>query len=85
MLKEDDIRFIMNSFKNEQPKIEQEIVNELTEEEAIKIYNELLEVLSRHNLSYKCAFNVTISLMYSFMVGAAELYDIEEESPNGEY
>lgn len=80
MLKSEDIDFILHSYKNEKPRIEEEVNDEITEEHAIQIYNELIGVLAKHNLSYKCAFNITISLMYSFMVGAAELYDIDTAS-----
>ena len=71
----EDIEFIINNYKNEKPRIEEAIKEELTEEEAIGIYNEIIKVLANHNLSYKCALDISISLMYAFMTGAAELYD----------
>ena len=71
----EDIEFIINNYKNEKPRIEEEIKDEISEDEAIKIYNEIIKVLADHNLSYKCALNISISLMYAFMTGAAELYD----------
>ena len=73
----EDIEFIISNYKNEKPRIEEEIKDELTEDEAIKIYNEIVKVLANHNVSYKCALNISISLMYAFMTGAAELYDNE--------
>jgi hypothetical protein len=73
----EDIEFIINNYKNEKPGIEEEIRDEITEDEAIKIYNEIVGVLASHHLSYKCALNISISLMYAFMTGAAELYDDE--------
>ncbi len=76
-MKAEDIEFIINSYKNEKPRIEEEIKDEISEDEAIKIYNEIIKVLADHNLSYKCALNISISLMYAFMTGAAELYDSE--------
>ena len=76
-MKAEDIEFIINNYKNEKPGIEEEIKDEITEDEAIKIYNEIIKVLASHNLSYKCALNISISLMYAFMTGAAELYDNE--------
>jgi hypothetical protein len=76
-MKAEDIEFIVNSYKNEKPGIKEEIKDELTEEEAIDIYNDLIKVLASHNVSYKCALNISISLMYAFMTGAAELYDNE--------
>ena len=79
-MKEEDIQFILDRQKSKKSGIKQEIKEEISEEEAIKIYNELIAVLSEHNLSYKCAYNIVISLFYSFMVGAAELYDIDINS-----
>lgn len=76
-MKAEDIEFIVNSYKNKKPGIKEEIKDELTEEEAIKIYNDLIKVLASYNVSYKCALNISISLMYAFMTGAAELYDNE--------
>jgi hypothetical protein len=73
----EDIKFILDSYSKNKSTIKEEVKNEITEEEAIKIFNEILEVLANHNLSYKCALNISISLMYSFMSGAAELYDNE--------
>lgn len=76
-MKAEDIEFIVNNYKNEKPRIQEEIKDELSEQETIQIYNELIQVLSKHNVSYKCALNISISLMYAFMAGAAELYDNE--------
>lgn len=76
-MKAEDIEFIVNNYRNEKPRIQEEIKNELSEQETIQIYNELIQVLGNHNVSYKCALNISISLMYAFMTGAAELYDNE--------
>ena len=84
-MKEEDINFIISRYQNKNSKstIKEDVKNELSEEEAIKIYNEILQVLVRHNVSYKCALNISISLMYAFMTGAAELYDTDGESLTG--
>ena len=76
-MKAEDIEFIVNNYRNEKPRIQEEIKDELSEQETIQIYNELVQVLGKHNVSYKCALNISISLMYAFMTGAAELYDNE--------
>lgn len=78
-MKAEDIEFIVNHYKNEKPRIEEKVKDEISEEEAIKIYNEIITVMANHNLSYKCAYNISISLLYAFMTGAAELYDEENE------
>ena len=79
-MKEEDIEFIINSYKNEKHVMKENVKNELSEEEIVQIYNELIQILADHNLSYKCALNVSISLMYAFMTGAAELYENEMNS-----
>ena len=61
--------------REEPQKIEEEIREDITEEEAIEIYNELLQVLIKHNVSYKTGLDIFISATYAFMTGAAELYD----------
>lgn len=76
-MKAEDIAFIISNYKNEKPGIKEEIKDEISENEAIQVYNELIKVMANHNLSYKCALNISISLMYAFMSGAAELYEDE--------
>ena len=80
MLKEEDIDFILSKYKKNAHEISEEIKDEISEKEAIQIYNELLEVLIKHNVSYKCGCNITVSLMYAFITGAAELYEEEMNS-----
>lgn len=74
-MKAEDIDFIVSNYRKDKPRIQEEIHNELSEDEAIQIYNELVQVLANHNVSYRCALNISISLMYAFMTGAAELHD----------
>jgi hypothetical protein len=76
-MKEEDIEFIVNSFEKNKPRIEEEIKDQLSEKEIVSVYNDLIKVLNDHNLSYKCALNVAISLTYALMSGAVELYDNE--------
>ena len=77
-MKEEDINF--RNSKKKKREIQQKVKDEISEEEAIQIYNEIITVLGNHNISYKCACNITLSLMYAFMTGAAELYDMESEN-----
>ncbi len=80
MLNEKDIDFILSRHKKDIHKISEEVKNEISEKEAIEIYNELLEVLIKHNISYKCGCNIAVSLMYAFISGAVELYEDEMNS-----
>ena len=55
-LTEEDIQHIIQSYKNEKPGIKQTVKQEISETEALQIYNELIGVLARHNVSYRLAF-----------------------------
>lgn len=50
---------------------------EIDEKEAMDIYNELLQVLRDHNVTYSCAYKIALSFSYAFTVGAVELYNQE--------
>lgn len=52
-------------------------VDDLDPKEAIKIANELLEVLSNHNLSYKNAYRISLALTTALAEGGIELYKSE--------
>lgn len=54
-----------------------EIKDDLTEKEAIQVANELLDVLSNHNLSYKNAYRVSLALTTALATGGIELYKNE--------
>lgn len=77
----EDIQFILQRMNENKGKgIPPDVKDELTEQEGLQIYHEILNVLSRHNVSYKCACNISISLVYALLTGAAELYDMDIES-----
>jgi hypothetical protein len=52
-------------------------VDDLNPEEAIKIANELIEVLSKNNLSYKNAYRISLALTTALAEGGIELYKNE--------
>lgn len=54
---------------------------EITPEEALVIFNEMVELFRKHNVSYQCACRLAISLAHSFITGAVELYRIEQNKP----
>lgn len=82
MLNTEDLNHIVNALQeaNEQDRnhrIEQGLKEELSEQEAFQIYNEILAVFSKHNVSYRMACNISISTMYALITGAAELYNAD--------
>lgn len=54
------------------------VKDDLTEAEAMQIYNELIEVIVKHNVSYKNACRIAVSLSEAFLIGAVELYENEQ-------
>ena len=57
------------------------IKSDITEEEALEIFNEILDIYKKHNVSYQCACRLSIALNEAFMTGAVELYKQEQINP----
>lgn len=52
-------------------------VDDLNPKEALQVVNEILEVLSNHNLSYKNAYRISLALTTALAEGGIELYKSE--------
>lgn len=52
-------------------------VDDLIPKETLKIVNELINVLSSHNLSYKNAYRILLALTTALAEGGVELYKNE--------
>lgn len=52
--------------------------NDITEEEALRIFNEIVDVFKKHNVTYQCACRLSIALNEAFITGAVELYAQEQ-------
>ena len=50
---------------------------DITEKEALEIFNEIIEIYKKDNVSYQCACRLSIALNEAFMTGAVELYNNE--------
>ena len=48
---------------------------DISEKEALSIFNEIVEVMKSHNISYQCACRISIALNEAFLTGAVELYN----------
>lgn len=57
------------------------IKSDITEKEALEIFNEIVDVYKKHNVSYQCACRLSIALNEAFMTGAVELYRQEQINP----
>lgn len=54
------------------------IKSDITEKEALKIFNEIVEIYKKHNVSYQCACRLSLALNEAFLSGAVELYNYEQ-------
>lgn len=79
MLNEDVLGYMLsNSYKrydNLQRDTRPTIKNDISDEEAMKIFNEVIDIYKRHNITYECALRITMALNESFIQGAVELYE----------
>lgn len=80
MLNDDIMAFMANSHnKSSLLDIKPDTIkSDIREEEALQIFNELIEVYRKHNVSYSCACRLSVSLTHALLTGAAELYAQEE-------
>ena len=54
------------------------IKSDSTEKEALEIFNEIVEIYKKHNVSYQCACRLSLALNEAFLSGAVELYNYEQ-------
>lgn len=83
MLNENIMGYMLtNAYKkscmtNDKPDVKADI----SEEEALAIFNEIVDIYKKHNVSYQCACRLSIALNEAFMTGAVELYRQEQLNP----
>lgn len=77
MLNEETFGYMLtNMYKRAQA--EEPVPNvktDVSEKEAMQIFNELLKVYQDHNVSYQCACRLSLAMNEAFMCGAVELYN----------
>ena len=54
------------------------IKSDITEKEALEIFNEIVEIYKKHNVSYQCPCRLSLALNEAFLSGAVELYNYEQ-------
>ena len=54
------------------------IKSDITAKEALEIFNEIVEIYKKHNVSYQCACRLSLALNEAFLSGAVELYNYEQ-------
>lgn len=57
------------------------VKSDITEKEALEIFNEIVEIYKKHNVSYQCACKLSLALNEAFITGAVELYEQEQNNP----
>lgn len=69
---------LMNMDKhNSGLRIPEQVKGDVPEKEALEIFNEMIDVLKSHKVSYECACRLSIALSSAFISGAVELYNQE--------
>lgn len=80
MLNEEIIGYMLqnaykkSTFKEQKPNV---VKSEISQTEALEIFNEVIEVFSKHNVSYQCACRLSLALNEALLSGAVELYQQE--------
>lgn len=80
MLNEEIIGYMLQNayrksvFKEAKPK---PVKSEISQTEALEIFNEIIEVYRQHNVSYQCACRLSLALNEAMLTGAVELYQQE--------
>lgn len=75
---------LSNSHKTVNQRIKKDPKPDISQKEALEIYNEVIKIYEKHNVSYQCACRLTIALTEAFITGAVELYRQEQQQfPNG--
>lgn len=54
---------------------------DVSEQEALEIFNQIVEIYKQHNVSYQCACRLSLALNEAFLNGAVELYKQEQLNP----
>lgn len=83
MLSDEVMGYMLDNARKHAKSKDSPVKADISPEESLTIFNEVIEVFQKHNVSYQCACRLTIALAHSFMTGAAELYRIEQNNPNG--
>ena len=78
-----DIMAYMTKNIDKKNKETNEVKQDVSEEEAMEIYNEIVAIFVKHNVSYQCACRLSLAMNNALLTGAVELYNREQSFPNG--
>ena len=82
MLNEDIMAYMTKNI-DKKNKETNEVKQDVSEEEAMEIYNEIVAIFVKHNVSYQCACRLSLAMNNALLTGAVELYNREQSFPNG--
>lgn len=81
MLTDETLGYMLSHMKPKQSGLldnkRDKVKADVTEKEALEIFNEVIEVFKNHNVSYQCACRLSLALNHAFLSGAVELYNQE--------
>ena len=82
MLNEDIMAYMTKNI-DKKNKETNEVKEDVSEKEAMEIYNEIVAIFVKHNVSYQCACRLRLAMNNALLTGAVELYNREQSFPNG--
>lgn len=82
MLNEDIMAYMTKNI-DKKNKETNEVKQDVSEKEAMEIYNEIVAIFVKHNISYQCACRLSLAMNNALLTGAVELYNREQSFPNG--
>ena len=82
MLNEDIMAYMTKNI-DKKNKETNEVKQDVSEKEAMEIYNEIVAIFVKHNISYQCACRLSLAMNNALLTGAVELYNRGQSFPNG--
>ena len=82
MLNEDIMAYMTKNI-DKKNKETNEVKQDVSEKEAMEIYNEIVAIFVKHNVSYQCGCRLSLAMNNALLTGAVELYNREQSFPNG--
>ena len=81
MLNDETLGYMLSHMKPKQSSLSDnnndKVKADITEKEALEIFNEIIGIYRKHNVSYQCACRLSLALNHAFISGAVELYNQE--------
>lgn len=81
MLNDETLGYMLSHMKPKQSGLSDskndKVKSDVTEKEALEIFNEIIGIYKKHNVTYQCACRLSLAINHAFISGAVELYNQE--------